>query len=96
MTLLPAIIQDQSSGQVLMLGYMNTEALQKTQDTGYVHFFSRKRRQLWLKGATSGNKLKVKQVYLDCDQDTYLIIVDLVGTHVCHLGTVSCFTHEPT
>ncbi len=74
-----------------MLAYMNPEALEKTKQTGYVHFWSRSRKKLWLKGEESGNKLKVKEIFADCDKDTLLIIVELEGTCVCHTGNHSCF-----
>lgn len=88
--LIPAIIQDDHSGQVLMMGYMDKAALEKTQSTGHVTFFSRTKQRLWTKGETSGNVLNLKSITLDCDQDTLLIGVDPVGP-TCHLGNVSCF-----
>lgn len=90
--LIPVIIQDEKSKDVLMLGYMNEEALLKTKQTGFVCFWSRKRKKLWKKGETSGNKLKVKEIYIDCDKDTFLIKVELQGKYVCHKGTKACFT----
>lgn len=90
--LIPVIIQEEKTGDVLMLGYMNQEALEKTQQEGYVCFWSRKRKRLWMKGEESGNKLKVKKIFKDCDGDTLLIQVKLMGTAVCHKGTRSCFT----
>lgn len=89
--LVPVVIQDYKLGSVYMLGYMNNEAFQKTKATGWVYFYSRSRQRLWMKGETSGNKLKVKEIYTDCDQDALLIRVELVGTHVCHTGNRSCF-----
>ena len=89
--LIPAIIQEDKTGQILMLGYMNKEAFDKTQKEGMVYFWSRKRKQLWLKGETSGNKLKVKKIYTDCDKDTLLIKTELMGENVCHKGYKSCF-----
>src|SRR5437868_6071527 len=89
--LVPAIIQDYKSGDVYMLGYMNKEALQQTIDTGWVHFWSRSRKKLWMKGEESGNKLKVHEIYADCDDDTLLIKVELKGSNVCHTGSKSCF-----
>lgn len=74
-----------------MLGYMNEEAFQKTKTTGFVHFFSRSRSKLWMKGEESGNKLKVVEVKTDCDADTILVKVILIGKNVCHTGNVSCF-----
>jgi len=88
--LVPVIIQDQSSLQVLMLGYMNEEAYFKTTSEGKVTFFSRSKNRLWTKGDTSGNFLWVKEVVLDCDQDTLLITVSPDGP-TCHTGSVSCF-----
>ena len=89
--LIPAIIQDDESGDVLMLGYMNEEALQKTRQSGWVYFWSRKRQKLWMKGEESGNKFKVKDIYLDCDGDTILIKGKLIGTNACHTGNKTCF-----
>ena len=89
--LVPAIIQDAENGTVYMLGYMNEEAFQKTKTTGFVHFFSRSRNKLWMKGEESGNKLKVVEVKTDCDADTILKKVRLVGNAVCHTGNISCF-----
>ncbi len=92
--LVPAVIQDYKSGEVLMLGYMNQEALQKTLETGFVYFWSRSRNKLWMKGEESGNKLKVKEILQDCDGDSVLIKAELVGTNVCHTGNKSCFYQE--
>lgn len=89
--LIPAIIQDVKTGEVLMLGYMNKEALEKTIETGFVHFWSRKRKKLWLKGKSSGNKLIMKDIFLDCDNDAVLIKATCIGTGVCHLGKRNCF-----
>jgi phosphoribosyl-AMP cyclohydrolase len=89
--LIPGIVQDQRTGEVLMLGYLNREALAATQSTGEVHFFSRSRQQLWKKGETSGHVLRVKEVRLDCDADALLFLVDPVGPGVCHEGYRSCF-----
>lgn len=88
--LIPAIVQDATSGKVLMLAYMNKEALEKTLETKETWFFSRSRQELWHKGATSGNKQKVKQVILDCDQDALLLTVEPLGP-ACHTGETSCF-----
>ncbi|MFN4131949.1 MAG: phosphoribosyl-AMP cyclohydrolase [Caldimicrobium sp.] len=88
--LLPVIIQDVSTGRVLMLGYMNEEAFNKTLQTGKVHFYSRSRRKLWMKGESSGHVLLVKEIYVDCDEDTILIKVEPKGP-VCHEGYMSCF-----
>ena len=89
--LLPAIIQDAESGEVLMLGFMNQEAWEKTRETGRVHYFSRTRQKLWCKGETSGHVQIVKEIYLDCDDDTILIKVEQVGGATCHAGYRSCF-----
>ncbi|MDX9728602.1 MAG: bifunctional phosphoribosyl-AMP cyclohydrolase/phosphoribosyl-ATP diphosphatase HisIE [Bacteroidales bacterium] len=88
--LLPAVIQDSSTMQVLMVGYMNEEAYNKTVSEGRVTFFSRNRQRLWTKGETSGNYLEVKEILPDCDNDALLIMVDPAGP-VCHTGTNSCF-----
>jgi len=90
--LVPAIIQD-SAGDILMLGFMNREAWEKTLAMGYVTFYSRTRNQLWTKGETSGNRLKVVSAATDCDHDSLLIQVEVEGAGVvCHEGTRSCFT----
>ncbi|MBQ2502038.1 MAG: bifunctional phosphoribosyl-AMP cyclohydrolase/phosphoribosyl-ATP diphosphatase HisIE, partial [Bacteroidales bacterium] len=88
--LVPVIIQDCTTLKVLMLGYMNEEALQKTQEEGKVTFWSRSKGRLWTKGETSGNYLLVKEIYADCDADTLLIKADPVGP-TCHRGTTACF-----
>ena len=93
--LAPAIVQDVESGEVLMLGFMNKESFEKTFATGYVTFFSRTRQQLWTKGETSGNRLKVVSAYTDCDSDTLLFEVQVEGDGlVCHEGSRSCFTRN--
>lgn len=92
--LIPAIIQQADTGQVLMLGYMNSESLQKTLATGYTWFFSRSRNQLWKKGETSGHVQKVRSVMVDCDQDALLVQVDQVGPGACHKGFRSCFHNQ--
>lgn len=89
--LVPAVIQDAQSGQVLMLAYMNREALEKTLSTGLTWFYSRSRKCLWQKGETSGNVQKVKEIYFDCDADSLLVKVEQVGA-ACHLGNYSCFS----
>lgn len=91
--LVPAVIQHAVTGRVLMLGYMNREALQKTQTTGLVTFFSRSRERLWIKGETSGNQLALKNIQLDCDGDTLLVTATPTGP-TCHLGKISCFDAE--
>ncbi|KJG21842.1 phosphoribosyl-ATP pyrophosphatase [Photobacterium iliopiscarium] len=93
--LIPAIIQDNNSGQVLMLGYMNDEALAKTLATEQVTFWSRTKNRLWTKGETSGNVLHLKSIKLDCDQDTLLVQVDPMSP-TCHLNTTSCFGNDDT
>ena len=89
--LIPTIIQDYKSKAVYMLGYSNAKSLEKTRRTGYIWFWSRSRKKLWMKGEESGNKLKVIKIYFDCDQDTLLIKVMLIGKNVCHSGSLSCF-----
>lgn len=93
--LIPAIIQDADSGEVLMLGYMNQEALRRTLSGEDVWFYSRSRQELWHKGATSGNYLKVRAVWLDCDSDTILVKAHPIGP-VCHTGNQTCFFQELT
>lgn len=88
--LIPVITQDYKSGKVLMLGFMNQEALKKTLKEGKVTYFSRTRKKLWTKGETSGNFQLVKEIFLDCDNDTFLIKVRQVGK-ACHKGRGSCF-----
>ena len=91
--LVPAIVQDEASNEVLMVGFMNPEAYAKTLASGYVTFFSRTRNVLWMKGETSGNRLKVVSLTTDCDADTVLARVIREGDgNVCHTGTRSCFT----
>jgi phosphoribosyl-AMP cyclohydrolase len=90
--LIPAVIQDDTSGEVLMVGFMNDEALQLTQETGYATFFSRSRNTLWKKGETSGNRLAVTALFTDCDDDTVVVKVRREGDgNVCHLQRRSCF-----
>lgn len=91
--LVPAIIQDVRSGQVLMMAYMNQESLQKTMATGHTCFYSRSRQELWMKGETSGHVQKVKQILYDCDADTLLIKVEQTGA-ACHTGHYSCFYRD--
>lgn len=92
--LIPGIVKDQRTGEVLMLGYLNRDALAATQRTGEVHFFSRSRQKLWKKGETSGHVLRVKEVRLDCDADALLFLVEPVGPGVCHEGYRSCFFRQ--
>ena len=89
--LVPAVIQDSKTLEVLMVGFMNDEALVKTRETGYVVFFSRSRNQLWLKGESSGHKLQVVSIKTDCDRDTILVLVNPLGPGVCHEGYEGCF-----
>lgn len=89
--LIPGIVQDHKTGEVLMLGYLNAEALEQTQRTGDVHFFSRSRNRLWKKGETSGHVLRLREVRMDCDADALLLLVEVVGPGVCHEGYRSCF-----
>ncbi len=89
--LIPAIVQDHASGDVLMLAYMNAEAFQATLETGEATFFSRSRQELWIKGKTSGHVQRIKSVHIDCDQDAILLRVEQVGGAACHTGYRSCF-----
>ena len=89
--LVPAIIQDERSGDVLMLGFMNEDSLSETQRSGEVVFFSRSRNKLWKKGESSGHVLRVREIRVDCDADALLVRVEAVGPGVCHEGYRSCF-----
>jgi phosphoribosyl-AMP cyclohydrolase len=90
--LIPAVVQDEESGEVLMVGFMNDEALEKTKATGFATFFSRTRNKLWMKGETSGNRLQVTEMLVDCDEDTVLLKVKRLGDgNVCHTGERTCF-----
>ena len=89
--LVPAIVQDHATGEVLMLGFMNEEAFAETQRTGQAVFFSRSRNRLWRKGESSGHLLKVVELRVDCDSDTLLLRVQAIGLGVCHEGYRSCF-----
>jgi phosphoribosyl-AMP cyclohydrolase len=89
--LVPAIVQDNESGEVLMLGYMNQKAFDATLSTGKATFWSRSRQTLWIKGETSGNVQLVKEIRIDCDDDTVLIKVEQLGGAACHTGHRSCF-----
>lgn len=91
--LVPVIVQDNMTMQVLMLGFMNAEALSKTEQEGRVTFFSRSRKKLWTKGETSGNYLYVKEIRADCDSDSLLILANPAGP-VCHTGSISCFGQD--
>jgi phosphoribosyl-ATP pyrophosphohydrolase/phosphoribosyl-AMP cyclohydrolase len=92
--LLPAVVQDANNGRILMLGYMNREALGATMDTGHVTFWSRSKERLWTKGETSGNTLALVRIETDCDRDSLLVTAKPSGP-ACHLGTVSCFPDAP-
>jgi len=93
--LVPAVIQDANTSELLMLGFMNREALAATLLTGFVTFYSRTRQKLWTKGETSGNRLEVVAAWTDCDRDTVLMRVRVLGEgKVCHTGSRSCFTEE--
>jgi phosphoribosyl-AMP cyclohydrolase len=90
--LIPAVIQDEATSEVLMVGFMNPEALAETRRTGFATFYSRTRQRLWMKGETSGNRLAVRQILVDCDADTVLLRVVRQGDGmVCHTGTRTCF-----
>lgn len=92
--LIPAIVQDEASGEVLMLGFMNAEALAETQRSGEIVFFSRSRNRLWKKGESSGHVLRVRELRIDCDADAVLARVEPVGPGVCHEGYRSCFYRQ--
>jgi len=89
--LVTAVIQDYSSGRVLMVGFMNEEAFRKTVESGFATFWSRTRKKLWLKGESSGHRLVVKEIATDCDRDALLVKVEAQGPGVCHEGYESCF-----
>ncbi|OGP69400.1 MAG: phosphoribosyl-AMP cyclohydrolase [Deltaproteobacteria bacterium RBG_13_60_28] len=89
--LIPAVVQDAASGEVLMLAFMDSEAWDLTLKTGEAHYYSRTRGKVWRKGETSGHVQRVKDVYLDCDQDTVLLKVEQVGGAACHTGYRTCF-----
>ena len=91
--LIPVVVQDADSKAMLMLAYANKEALEKTLSTGFAHYWSRSRRQLWKKGETSGHTQKIKRVVADCDFDALLYVVEQKGP-VCHTGAATCFHHE--
>ena len=93
--LIPAIAQDADTGEVLMLGYMNEEALRQTLSSGEAWFYSRSRKKLWHKGETSGNRIKVRSVWKDCDSDTILVKAKATGP-VCHTGNKTCFFQQLT
>lgn len=91
--LIPAVVQEKDTGEVLMLAYMNRESMEKTLETGYTWFYSRSRQKLWNKGETSGHLQKVVSIMGDCDNDTLLVIVEQTGP-ACHTGSHSCFFNE--
>ena len=94
--LVPAVVQDAATRDVLMVGFMNQEAWDVTRRTGFVTFFSRTRNTLWTKGETSGNRLQVSKVWIDCDEDTILVEATCLGDGVvCHTGTRTCFRELP-
>lgn len=95
--LIPAVIQDAATGEVLMVGFMNDVAFNKTVETGFATFYSRSRQKLWMKGETSGNRLQVVEMRTDCDDDTVLLRVNRLGDgNVCHTGERSCFFKDIT
>ena len=89
--LVAAVVQDSASRDVLMVGFMNAEAFQRTRQTGFVTFYSRTRSRLWTKGETSGNRLAVEEIRVDCDQDAVVVLARQTGAATCHLGYRSCF-----
>lgn len=89
--LIPAIIQEATTGEVLMMAYMNEESLRRTVETGTTWFWSRSRKEFWNKGATSGNVQRVKEIFIDCDRDTVLVKVEQQGGGACHTGNRTCF-----
>jgi phosphoribosyl-AMP cyclohydrolase len=91
--LIPVVVQDAESKQVLMMAYANEEALEKTLSTGYAHYWSRSRQKLWMKGETSGHTQKIEEVLTDCDYDTLLYVVDQKGP-ACHMGKDTCFYNK--
>ncbi len=93
--LIPAVVQDADTGEVLMLGYMNEESIHRTLSSGEVWFYSRSRQELWHKGETSGNRIMVKSVLKDCDSDTILVLAHPTGP-VCHTGNKTCFFQQLT
>ncbi len=91
--LIPAVVQDANTLEVLMVAWMNEESLQLTRETGETHFWSRSRQELWPKGLTSGNVQRVQEIRIDCDGDTLLVLVDPAGP-ACHTGAISCFFRQ--
>jgi phosphoribosyl-AMP cyclohydrolase len=92
--LIPTIIQDYKTNVVYMMGYSNGQSLENTKKSGFVWFYSRSRNKLWMKGEQSGNKLGVIEIFTDCDNDSILIKVQLIGINVCHTGNVNCFFNK--
>ena len=93
--LIPAVVQDDESNEVLMVGFMNEEALELTRQSGFATFFSRSRNTLWMKGETSGNRLEIRRILTDCDDDTVLLRVRRLGDgNVCHTGERTCFYRD--
>jgi phosphoribosyl-AMP cyclohydrolase len=92
--LVPAVAQDWRTGEVLMLAYMSRESFELTLSTGEVHYYSRSRQELWHKGRSSGHVQKVKEIYLDCDQDAVVVKIEQVGGVACHTGRRSCFHYR--
>ncbi|OGK20653.1 phosphoribosyl-AMP cyclohydrolase [Candidatus Roizmanbacteria bacterium RIFCSPHIGHO2_02_FULL_37_13b] len=92
--LIPTIIQDYKTNDVYMLGFSTTESLKKTKKTGLVHFWSRSRKKLWRKGEESGNSLQIKEIFFDCDNDSLLFKVKLIGKYTCHKNRTSCFFNK--
>jgi len=92
--LVPAIVQDAATGEVLMLAYMNGESFRLTVETGYATYYSRSRQKLWVKGESSGNRQRVLELYLDCDLDAVLVKVEQIGGAACHTGFRSCFYRQ--
>ncbi len=93
--LVPVVAQDAKSGEILMLAYANKEAVEKTLQTGYAHYYSRARKKLWMKGEESGNRQRVLKILVDCDADALIYIVEQIGV-ACHTGNRSCFYRELT
>ena len=93
--LVPAVVQDDRSGEVLMVGFVNADALVETQQSGFATFFSRSRNKLWMKGETSGNRLAIRSIFVDCDDDSLLFRVERLGRgEVCHTGERTCFFRQ--
>lgn len=92
--LVPTIIQDNITNEIYMLGYMSEESLIKSIETNFVYFWSRSRNKLWMKGEVSGNKFKIENIYIDCDKDTLLIKITLLGSGACHTGKRTCFNEK--